>query len=98
MQRERPDGETRTKIRRVYPTTLLGPKFASQVDAARLAAAGATNIEHINGSILFDATPELHEAWSPEYLAATVELRRLLWPLSFQNPADDPDPPRKRRR
>ena len=97
MMAERPMDEVRTKIRRAYPTTLLGPKFASQVDADKLAAAGATHIEHINGSILFDATPELHEAWSPEYLAATVELRRLLWPLSFQNPADDPDPPRKRR-
>lgn len=98
MMAERPMHEVRTKIRRVYPTTLLGPKFASQVDADKLAAAGATNIEHINGSVLFDATPELHEAWSPEYLDATVELRRLLWPLSFQNPADDPDPPRKQRR
>lgn len=98
MQRERPDYETRDKIRRVYPTTLLGPKFASQVDASKLAAAGARNIEHVNGSIIFDATPELHEAWSTEYLAATVELRRLLWPLTFQNPADDPDQRRKGQR
>ena len=30
--------------------------------------------------------------------ARTVELRRLLWPASFQNPADDPDVPRKGRR
>lgn len=97
MMAERPMQETRTKIRRIYPTTLLGPRFARQLDAEKLGPAGATNIEQINGSIIFDATPQLLEAWSPEYLAATVELRRLLWPLTFQNPADDPDPRRKSR-
>ncbi|NVB78687.1 MAG: hypothetical protein HOV81_09860 [Kofleriaceae bacterium] len=96
MQREKPASEARERIRRVYPITLLGPKFASQINASKLAAAGARNLEHINGSIIFDATPDLREAWSREYLAETVELRRLLWPLTFQNPADDPD--RKGRR
>lgn len=98
LRRERaPDG-ARTMLRRVYPITLLGPRLASQVEREALVAAGATNIESVNGSLIFDATPQLLEAWSPEYLAATAELRRLLWPLSFQNPADDPDLPRKRRR
>lgn len=97
MRHEHPQEKAYEKIRRVYPITLLGPKFASQVDASKLVDAGAKNVEHVNGSIIFDASEQLLEAWSPEYLAATVELRRLLWPLSFQNPADDPDPPRRRR-
>lgn len=90
MRGDRQPEKAFEKIRRVYPITLLGPKFASQVDDSKLAAAGATNIERVNGSVIFDATPKLLEAWSPEYLAATVELQRLLWPLSFQNPADAP--------
>jgi hypothetical protein len=98
MERERPVEETKARIRRVYPITLLGPQFASQVGVDKLVAAGAKNVEQINGSVIFDATPQLLEAWSPEYLAATVELRRLLWPMSFQNPADDPDARRKGRR
>lgn len=91
MRQERPDGELKTKLRRVYPITLLGPRLASQVDVDALRAAGATKIESINGSILFDATPSLVEAWSPEFLEATTALRRLLWPLSTQHPVDDPD-------
>jgi hypothetical protein len=97
LMRDKPDSGTRTKIRRIYPMTLLGPQLASEIDAESLRAAGAMNVELINGSVIFDATPQLLEAWSPEYLAATLELRRLLWPMSFQNPADDPDP-RKRAR
>jgi hypothetical protein len=98
LMAERSPKETKEKIRRVYPITLLGPKFASHVDDSKLAGAGATNIERVNRSVLFDATPQLLEAWSPEYLAATVELRRLLWPLSFQNRADDPEADGKGRR
>lgn len=88
----------KTKLRRVYPITLLGPRLASQVDVGALRDAGATSVESINGSIIFDSTPSLIEAWSPQFLAATTALRRLLWPLSTQNPVDDPDAKPKRRR
>jgi hypothetical protein len=88
----------KTKLRRVYPITLLGPRLASQVEVSALQEAGATKIESINGSIIFDATPSLIEAWSPEFLAATTALRRLLWPISTQSPVDDPDAKPKRRR
>ena len=77
---------------------LLGPRLAPQVDVGALRDAGATNVELINGSIIFDSTQSLIEAWSSEFLAATTALRRLLWPISTQNPMDDPDtkpkPPR----
>ena len=75
------------RIRRLYPITLLGPKFASTGNA-RLLEAGGAKVEVIGRSLLVDTYPEVVSAWSPEYLAATVALRRLAWPISVQNPAD----------
>jgi hypothetical protein len=77
-----------TKARRLYPITLLGPKLASQVTAAEARAAGALVVKEINGSLLIDAYPTVVETWDPEFLKATVELRRWLWPHTIQNPAD----------
>jgi hypothetical protein len=77
-----------TKARRLYPITLLGPKLASQLSAADAVAAGALAVKEINGSLLIDAYPIVVETWDPEYLKATVELRRWLWPHTIQNPAD----------
>jgi hypothetical protein len=77
-----------TKARRLYPITLLGPKLASQVSAADARNAGALALEEINGSLLIDAYPSVVETWDPEFLKATVELRRWLWPYTIQNPAD----------
>jgi hypothetical protein len=77
-----------TKARRLYPITLLGPKLASQLSAADAVAAGALAVKEINGSLLIDAYPTVVETWDPEYLTATVELRRWLWPHTIQNPAD----------
>jgi hypothetical protein len=76
------------KARRLYPITLLGPKLASQVSAADATAAGALAVQEINGSLLIDAYPEVVETWDPEFLRATVELRRWLWPHTIQNAAD----------
>lgn len=76
------------KARRLYPTTLLGTKLASQVSAAEAKAAGASVVEEIGGSLLIDAYPKIVETWDPEFVKATVELRRWLWPHTIQNPAD----------
>jgi hypothetical protein len=76
------------KARRLYPITLLGPKLASRVTAAQATAAGALAVQAINGSLLIDAYPTVVETWDPEFLRATVEQRRWLWPLTIQNPAD----------
>jgi len=80
--------DRRTKARRLYPITLLGPKLASQVTAAEAVAAGALAVKEINGSLLIDAYPTVVETWDPEFLKATVELRKWLWPHTIQNPAD----------
>jgi hypothetical protein len=77
-----------TKARRLYPITLLGPKLASQVTAADALAAGALAVQEINGSLLIDSYPTVVETWDPEYLKATVNLRKWLWPHTIQNPAD----------
>ncbi|MEZ4363314.1 MAG: hypothetical protein R3B48_24270 [Kofleriaceae bacterium] len=77
-----------TKARRLYPVTLLGPKLASQLSAADARAAGALAAQEINGSLLIDAYPSIVETWDPEFLRATVNLRKWLWPHTIQNPAD----------
>jgi hypothetical protein len=83
-----PTDRTWSRVRRLYPVTLLGPAFASPGNAELLRAAGARGVEQIGASLLVEADAPLVPAWSPAFLAATVELRRLLWPLTFQNPAD----------
>lgn len=77
-----------TKARRLYPLTLLGTKLASQVSAESARSAGASAVEEIGGSLLIDAYPKIVETWDPEFVKATVELRRWLWPHTIQNPAD----------
>ncbi len=77
-----------TKARRLYPIMLLGPRLASQVSATEARNAGALAIEEVSGSLLIDAYPSVVETWAPEFLKATVELRRWLWPYTIQNPAD----------
>jgi hypothetical protein len=42
----------------------------------------------IGESLIVEAAAPMMPAWSPELFAATVELRRLLWPFTQQNPAD----------
>ena len=77
-----------TKARRLYPITLLGPKLASQVSSADATTAGALAVKEFNGALLIDAYPTVVETWDPEFLKATVELRKWLWPHTIQNPAD----------
>jgi hypothetical protein len=75
------------ELRRLYPITLLGPRLASVGNVELLRAAGA-RVEHVGTSLLVQTYPEIVSAWSPEYLASTVALRNLAWPISIQNPAD----------
>ena len=77
-----------TKLRRLYPITLLGRRFASPANAELLRNAGARRVEPIGESLIVEADAPMMPAWSPEFLASTVDLRRLLWPFSLQNPAD----------
>lgn len=78
------------KLRRVYPVTLLGPRFAAKTSEAQLRDAGALAVERVGDALLVDAAPDVVEAWSPAYLAETQRLRALVWPWSFQHPLDDP--------
>lgn len=76
------------KARRLYPVTLLGPRLASQFTGRDAEKAGALAVRDLNASMLIDAYPTVVETWDPEFLKATVELRRWLWPHTIQNPAD----------
>ena len=86
LHRDRPELAW-DKLRRLYPITLLGPRFASPAHAELLRAAGA-RVDPVRNSLIVEAYPSVIPAWDPEYLAATIELRRVLWPLTFQNLAD----------
>jgi hypothetical protein len=77
-----------TKLRRLYPITLLGRRFASPANAELLAAAGARGVEPVGEALIVEADAPMAPAWSPAFLAATVQLRRVLWPFSLKNPAD----------
>ncbi|MBZ0234571.1 MAG: hypothetical protein K8M05_19725 [Deltaproteobacteria bacterium] len=79
-----------TVVRRLYWTTLLGPKLASAAGGAAAArAAGALSIQEISGSLLFQAMEgPPRDSLDPEFLAATTRLRRWLWPHTFKNPLD----------
>jgi len=77
------------KAKRVYSTTILGPKLAEQAGGAAAArAAGALNIVEIGGSVIFNATTEIMDSLSPEFLDETRGVRSWLWPLTIQNPLD----------
>ncbi|MGN6106906.1 MAG: hypothetical protein ACTHU0_17495 [Kofleriaceae bacterium] len=93
MEKDRSASDCWTKIRRVYPVTLLGPTFARAIPPSQLAGAGATHVQSVNGSVIFEAGEGLVEAWSDGFLADTRVLRTLLWPIMTQNPADDPRAP-----
>ena len=83
-------GVLRTKCRRLYWTTMLGPTLASAAGGAEAArAAGALDVREVNGSLIFQAMAgPPRDSLDPEFLAATVRLRRWLWPHTFQNPLD----------
>lgn len=78
---------TWNRIRRIYPVTLLGPAFASATNAELLRAAGA-RVEAVGHALLADGHAPMIPAWDPAYLAATIELRRVAWPVTIQNLAD----------
>jgi hypothetical protein len=80
----------RTRCRRLYSTTLLGPALAQAAGGAEAArAAGAIDVREVNGSLIFRAMEgPPRDSLDPAFLAATVGLRRWLWPHTFQNPLD----------
>lgn len=86
----RNQGEVWTRCRRLYWKTLLGPTLATAAGGAAAArAAGALELEEINGALLFRAMQgPPRDSLDPEFLAATTSLRRWLWPHTFQNPLD----------
>jgi hypothetical protein len=81
------------RARRVYWATLLGPRLAAAAGGVTAAQAqGAAQANEIRGSLVMCATSRIADSLSPEFPSHTQNLRRWLWPLLIQNPADAPDP------
>lgn len=77
-------------LRRLYWTTLLGPTLAAAAGGAAAArAAGAVEVQEVGGAIIVRAMAgPPRDSLDPEFLAATLRLRRWLWPHTFKNPLD----------
>lgn len=83
-------GSFPTKLRRIYPLTIVGGMIAEQV-LPLLPASDATGFPVVTpfghcSLIRFSET--LGGPRDPEFLDRTREVRRRLWPHTIQNPAD----------
>ncbi|HEY4244017.1 MAG TPA: hypothetical protein VGM88_29595 [Kofleriaceae bacterium] len=75
------------RIRRLYPVSLLGPRFTTPRNIELLRAAGA-EVEQVKDCLIVTTALELVSAWDPDYMGKTAALRKLAWPISIQNPID----------
>lgn len=79
-----------SRLRRLYPVTIIGPRIWSELPAMPTFDPAPT-VEELGDCKVLKAWPELVEPRDPAFLAGTVELRRWLWPYTIQNPADAVD-------
>lgn len=77
----------RTKLRRLYPVTIIGPDLWAQLPPMP-SVDPAPRVEDLGNCKMLTVWPELVEPRDPAFLAGTKELRRWLWPYTIQNPAD----------
>ena len=82
-----------TRLRRLYPITIIGPELWAQLPPMPRFDPMPT-IEDFDDAKLLRAWPTLCEPRDPAFLRANRELRAWLWPYTIQNPADhvDQDP------
>ncbi len=82
-----------TRLRRLYPITIIGPELWAQLPPMPRFDPMPT-IEDFGDAKLLRAWPTLCEPRDPAFLRANRELRAWLWPYTIQNPADhvDQDP------
>lgn len=83
-----------TKLRRLYPVTIIGQEIWSQLPPMP-AFEPAPTIEDLGTCKVLTAWPTVCEPRDPAFLRGTRALREWLWPCTIQNPADhvDNDPP-----
>ena len=75
------------KLRRLYPITIIGPEIWAQLPPMP-DVSPPPRIEDLGPCKVLTAWPDLVEPHDPAFLNATGALRRWLWPLTIQNPAD----------
>lgn len=78
------------RLRRVYPLTLIGKELLGRCVARERLEADARGFEMVGDVALVKAVAELAAPDAPAFLEQSRELRRLLWPCTIQNPADEP--------
>jgi hypothetical protein len=85
----------RTKLIRLSPITVIGPGLWATLPSMP-AFDPMPRITDLGACKVLTAWPTLCEPRDPDFLRATRELRRWLWPFTIQNPADhvdnDPQP------
>lgn len=79
-----------TKLRRLYPTTIIGPAIWAKLPPLP-ALERMPTVRDLGDCKVLEAWPTLVDVEDPQFLLGTRELRRWLWPYTIQNPADDPD-------
>ena len=75
------------KARRVFWLNLIGPDLAQKVGGPAAAnAAGAIEVEEVQGSLIFAATSNIEDSLDPHFSDKTSKLTEWLWPYLLQNP------------
>ena len=81
---------TRTKLRRLYPVTIIGPEIWTTLPPMP-AFDPMPTVEDLGTCKLVTAWPTLCDPRDPAFLRGTRDLRAWLWPYTIQNPADHVD-------
>jgi len=81
---------SRTKLRRLYPMTIIGPAIWRDLPPMP-AFTPAPTVENLGDCKLLTAWPTLCDPRDPAFLRANRDLRAWLWPHTIENPADHVD-------
>lgn len=81
--------EVLTKLRRLYPVTIIGPDIWATLPPLP-AADPPLIVRDLADCKMITAWPTLTDPHDLDFLHGTRDLRRWLWPHTIGNPADDP--------
>lgn len=81
--------EAQTKLRRLYPVTIIGPDLWATLPPLPTADPPLV-VRDLADCKMVTAWPTLTDPHDLAFLLGTRDLRRWLWPYTIQNPADDP--------
>jgi hypothetical protein len=83
--------EALTKLRRLYPVTIIGPRRSGPpCRRCPPAPTRRCDVRDLADCKMITAWPTLTDPHDLDFLLGTRDLRRWLWPYTIGNPADDP--------